>query len=117
MQLKLYGNHLWLYHQPIDFRCSIDGLLGIITAKLNQKPQEGVYIFYNRARDKLKCLSWHRNGYLLFYKRLESGRFCFYPSLENNVMEISVEELGWVLAGLEWQKMRDWGELSFDKFS
>lgn len=77
MQLKLYGNSLWLYHQPIDFRCSIDGLLGIITAKLNQKPQEGVYIFYNRARDKLKCLSWHRNGYLLFYKRLESGHFCF----------------------------------------
>lgn len=117
MQLKLYGNQLWLYRQPIDFRCSIDGLLGIITTKLHQKPQEGVYIFYNRHRDKLKCLSWHRNGYLLFYKRLEVGRFCFQSSLDDNVMEISMEELGWLLAGLDWQTMRDWRELSFDQFS
>ena len=117
MHLKLYGDKLWLYRQPIDFRCSIDGLLGIIMTKLKQKPDEGLYIFYNRGKDKLKCLSWHRNGYLLFYKRLEVGRFCFQTYLENQVMEISIEELSWLLAGLQWEKMRDWQELRFDRFS
>lgn len=117
MELQLYGKQIWLYQKPIDFRCSIDGLLSIIQAELKQSPQEALYLFYNRGRDKVKCLSWHRNGYLLFYKRLEVGRFVFEGVPKNNTLKISMSELGWLLAGLEWQKMRAWRELDYDKFS
>lgn len=117
MELKLYANQLWLYQKPIDFRCSIDGLLYLIETKLHRRPQEGIYLFYNRGRDKLKCLSWHRNGYLLFYKRLEEGYFCLKSCENHPVVEISQQELSWLLAGLEWEKMRHWGELNFERFS
>ena len=74
MQLQLYGKKIWFYRQPIDFRCAIDGLVGLISSELKQKPQDGIYLFYNRGHDKVKCLSWHKNGFILLYKRLESGR-------------------------------------------
>jgi hypothetical protein len=32
-------------------------------------------------------------------------------------IEVNADEFGWLLAGLEWQKMKDWKELSYDKFS
>lgn len=117
MQLQLYGRKIWLYRQPIDFRRSIDGLVELIHSGLKQKPQEGIYFFYNRHYDKVKCLSWHKNGFILLYKRLEKGRFHFKHNPTNGVMEVGVDELSWLLAGLEWQKMRDWRELNYDKFS
>ncbi len=116
MQLQLYGKKIWIYREPIDFRRSIDGLVSIVSSELKQNPQEGIYLFYNRWHDKIKCLSWHRNGYLLFYKRLEQGRFAF-NLMKGKTTAIGMDELGWLLAGLEWQKMRDWRELNYDKFS
>lgn len=117
MELQLYGKQIFLYRQPIDFRCSIDGLLGIIVGELKAPSQDGIYLFYNRGKDKIKCLSWHRNGYLLFYKRLEQGRFSFQHKPDNKTMSMTVDELSWLLAGLEWQTMRNWRELNYEKFS
>ncbi len=117
MQLQLYGKQLWVFRRPVDFRQSIDGLSSLIVIETQRNPQEGIYIFYNRNRDKLKCLSWHKNGFILLYKRLEKGRFSFVFNQATGVVEMTVEELSWSLAGLEWQKMRNWGELSYDKFS
>lgn len=117
MQLQLYGKKIWLYRQPIDFRCSIDGLASLICNGLQRKPQDGIYIFYNRDRDKVKCLSWHKNGFILLYKRLEKGRFCFSHNPGTGAMEIGIDELSWLLAGLEWQKMANWRELNYEKFS
>lgn len=53
---------------------------------------------------------------MLIYKRLEAGKFCFKFTKEHGLMAIDIKELGWLLAGLEWQKMRHWKELSYDKF-
>ncbi len=117
MQLQLYGKKIWIFRMPIDFRSSIDGLSNLIVNNIKQNPQEGIFLFYNKGRDKIKCLSWHKNGFVLIYKRLETGRFYFSFNKEQGVNEMSIDELKWLFAGLEWQKMRDWRELSYDKFS
>jgi transposase len=75
MQLQLYGRQIWIYRKPIDFRRSIDGLSVIVIQEMQHNPEEGICIFYNRHQDKLKCLSWHKNGFILAYKRLEKGSF------------------------------------------
>jgi len=117
MQLQLYGKQIWIYRKPIDFRKSLDGLSSLIKLEIQRNPQEGIYLFYNRHHDKLKCLSWHKNGFILLYKRLEKGRFYFNFNKADGAMEINIQELSWLLAGLEWQKMRDWQELDYNKFS
>ena len=92
MQLQLYGKKIWVYRQPIDFRCSIDGLSSFVMDELKQKPQDGIYLFYNLGRDKVKCLSWHKNGFILLYKRLENGRFCFTYNPSMLTIEIGIDE-------------------------
>lgn len=117
MQLQLYGKKIWLYRSAIDFRCSIDGLSYLVTSELKQNPREEIYLFYNRGRDKIKGLSWHKNGFVLFYKRLEAGRFQIKFNKETGAIEVQMDEFGWLLAGLEWQKMKSWRELNYDKFT
>lgn len=116
MQLQLYGKKIWLYRHVVDFRSSIDGLSYLVTNKMKQPVKEGVFLFINRKRDKLKCLSWHKTGFILLYKRLEKGLFSVMPSGQD-VVELSVQEVSWLLAGLEWHKMREWQDLDYDKFS
>lgn len=117
MHLQLYGKKIWVFHKPVDFRLAIDGLAGFITNNTQNSPQYGVFLFYNKAKNKIKCLSWHKNGFVLVYKRLDKGRFYFDFNKEQGVTEMSIEEFGWLFAGLEWQKMRNWRELSYEKFS
>lgn len=117
MQLQLYGKKIWVFRGPVDFRKSLDGLSSLVVTDLKYNPQEDIYLFYNRQRDKLKCLSWHKNGFVLLYKRLEQGRFAFTFNQCTGAVEIDAQELGWLLAGLEWQKMSNWRELDYKKFS
>ena len=116
MQLQLYGKKIWLHQQPVDFRCSIDGLSHIVVSSMKQSVKDGVFLFLNRKRDKLKCLSWHKNGFIMLYKRLEKGLFSRQVNNQHAV-ELTLDEMGWLLAGLEWPKMRNWRDLNYDKFS
>lgn len=116
MQLQLYGKQIWIFKKPVDFRKSLDGLSQLVS-EIKGDLREGIYLFYNKNKDKVKCLSWHKNGFILFYKRLEKGRFCVEFKKTEGTAEMKVTELGWLLAGLEWQKMRHWQELDYQKFS
>lgn len=116
MQLQLYGKKIWLYREPVDFRCAIDGLSYVVINTMKQPVKDGVFLFLNRRRDKLKCLSWHNNGFIMLYKRLETGLFSVQQK-DKAVVELSTDEMSWLLAGLEWPKMRDWHDLNYDKFS
>lgn len=65
-----------LYAHPTDMRKSFDGLCGLVTGDLAQNPTDGtVYIFINKTRNKAKLLHWQSGGFVLYYKRLESGTF------------------------------------------
>lgn len=117
MQLQLYGKEIWVFRKSVDFRFSLNGLSSLVAVEMKRNPQEGIYIFYNKRRDRIKCLSWHKNGFILLYKRLEREKFCFAFNKEQGAIEINSQELSWLFAGLEWQKMSKWSELSYDKFS
>ncbi len=117
MQLQLYGKKIWVYRGTIDFRLQIDGLSAMIVNELKFPPKDGIFLFFNRHKDKVKCLSWHKNGFVLLYKRLEKNHFSMHFHEKLGVTEVSADELSWLLAGLEWQKMRDWKELNYSKFS
>lgn len=65
-----------LYSNPTDMRKSFDGLCGLVQNQLGQSPANGdVYVFINKRRNKIKLLHWGGSGFVLYYKRLESGTF------------------------------------------
>jgi transposase len=93
----------YLYRQPTDMRKSFDGLCGLVTTALEQDPLSGhVYVFLNRARDRMKLLVWDRNGFWLFYKRLEQGTFQLpEESHQQAAIDLPYEDLMLILEGIE----------------
>lgn len=72
-------------------RKSFDGLSGIIQDILGRNPHNGdVFIFINRARDKIKLLHWQGISFTLYYKRLEKGTFEL-PEYDPTVGSISLD--------------------------
>ena len=60
---------------PSDMRIGINGMCGKVrSAGLNPTSGE-VYIFVGKTRKVMKILHWERGGYVVYYKRLEQGRF------------------------------------------
>jgi transposase len=94
---------VYLCRAPIDFRKSIDGLAGLVEQELGLNPfGTALYAFINRRRDKIKVLYWHRNGFCLWYKRLEQQRFA-WPAPENASLThlMTMQELEWLLEGFD----------------
>ncbi len=83
-----------------DMRKAIDGLSALVEQSFKLNPYENnLYLFCGRRRDRIKALYWQGDGFLLLYKRLESGAFQ-WPRDAQEVRNISKQELRWLLEGL-----------------
>ena len=99
-----FGVHTKVYLAPgaTDMRKQIDGLAVQVEEVLQRDPLSShLFVFCNRARDKVKVLFWHNNGFWLWYRRLERQRFWWPRPGEAAAVELSVRELGWLLEGLD----------------
>jgi transposase len=101
--------------QPVDFRKAIDGLVDVVLSSYHLDPRENIYVFFNKARDKIKILAWHKNGFVLLLKRLEQGHF-FNAKEDMTSIHVTPQQLSWLIAGLNWIAMTEWGELEYKDF-
>lgn len=99
---------IYVAREPIDLRKSIDGLSLVVSQVLQHDPFQGqLFVFTNRQRDKIKLLHWDTNGFWLYYKRLERGRFAWpEPGSGQKVLEIQPRQLQWLLEGLALEQPR-----------
>lgn len=116
MQIQLKSNKIWLASEPVDFRKAIDGLGALVCQHFKHKLDDSIYIFYNRSKNKLKILSYHRNGMMLIYKRLDNRRFTFKQD-STGLYAVDAKQLSWLLAGLDWVEMSVHKELTYDDYS
>lgn len=92
---------IWLHPEPIDFRRQIDGLIILVADHLQLNPTSGqLFLFRDRTGRKIKILWWDRNGFWLFYKRLEQGKLKF-PCSKEKTLELTKDQFGWLLSGLD----------------
>lgn len=98
---------IYLCRTPVDFRKAHDGLCAIIRDQFGDDPFSGdLFVFHNRARDRVKLLLWDRNGFWLLYKRLERGTFPFGIAGEEARVEIDRAQLAMLLDGIEWKNTK-----------
>jgi len=89
-----------------DLRKSIDGLSVLVGAVFKLDPFSNQwFVFCNRQRNKLKILRWDHNGFWLYYRRLERGRFQ-WPDHGNESVTITRRQLQWLLDGLAIEQKR-----------
>ena len=85
-----------------DMRKSIDGLAAVVSINFSLDPfSPSMFVFCNKNRDKVKILQWDHNGFWLYYRRLEKGKFQWPDGKDKSPISISQRELGWLLDGLE----------------
>ena len=81
---------IFLATAPTDMRKSHDGLAALVEHVLRENPLSGhLFVFRNKPGDRLKLLYWDTDGYALWYKRLEAGRFRF-PAVSGEQTRISI---------------------------
>lgn len=84
-----------------DLRRGIDGLAQLVGTKFNLNPFEKdvLFLFCGRRCDRIKGLLWEGTGFLLLYKRLESGSFS-WPRTPEEAAEITKEQYSMLMMGL-----------------
>lgn len=62
--------------QPVDGRKGPDSLMSMVREVFAQDPLTGhLFIFFSRRCERVRIVYWDRNGYAMWTKRLERGRF------------------------------------------
>lgn len=93
---------VYLCRAPVDFRKSINGLSVLVEQELELNPfGSALYVFINRQHDKIKALYWHRNGFCLWLKRLETDKFAWPKNGDSATQTISAQEFEWLLEGFD----------------
>lgn len=95
--------HIYIAKGATDLRKGVDGYANIVSAEFQLDPfSNSLFIFCNRYKNKIKVLYWDCNGFWIFYKRLEQGKFKWgTKSDEDGEREITTQQLRWLLEGLE----------------
>lgn len=89
----------------VDMRKSIDGLTLIVHSQFQMNVLDhSLFIFTNRSRNRIKILYYESNGFWLFIKRLEHGKFKIRESQESLTRAITSRQLSWLLEGLEYDE-------------
>ena len=94
---------IFLCTRHADLRKSFDGLAQLVREFLGADPLSGhLFVFRNKRGDRLKLLYWDRDGYAIWYKRLEIGSFCFpAPCGDGDGFEIHATDLAMILDGID----------------
>ncbi|EHJ00362.1 IS66 Orf2 family protein [Clostridium sp. DL-VIII] len=84
-----------------DLRRGIDGFAIMVQREFKIDPfTTGIlFLFCGRKTDRIKGLLWEGDGFLLLYKRLETGKFQ-WPRNEAEVKAISPQQYKWLMEGL-----------------
>lgn len=103
MKMFIQPSQVFLSRDFVDFRKSINGLSQIVEEDIGLSSMSGaLFIFCNKAKDKLKILYWDKTGFALWYKRLEKERFKWPAKFDTDLdceVELTEQQLNWLLEG------------------
>ena len=84
-----------------DLRKGIDGLATLVQRQFHLDPfSNTLFLFCGRRKDRIKALYWEGNGFVLLYKRLESGSFQ-WPRNGEEVRKLTAQQYRWLMEGLQ----------------
>lgn len=69
------SNRIMMSQHPSDMRIGVNGMCGKVRSAGMNPTSGDVFIFVGKTRNVMKILHWERGGYVMYYKRLEQGRF------------------------------------------
>ncbi len=112
---------IYFFAEPTDMRRGFDGLVAMVRAAGLDEFSGHLFVFVSRRADRAKILMWERGGYVLWYKRLERGRFR-RPQIVPEVTQVRLEpdQLTLLLEGIDLKTVRRprrWAPKGIDRTS
>ena len=105
---------IYLYREPIDFRKQVNGLAAIVERELGHNLfAGGLYAFTNRQRNKIKCVMWEDNGFVMYYKALAEEKFK-WPKPADELLALTGEQINWLLDGYDISLFKGHKKLQYD---
>ena len=85
-----------------DLRFGIDGLANKVQSEFKLDPfdKDTLFLFCGRRCDRLKALHFDKDGFVLYYKRLDAGGRYQWPRSTADVRPLSRQEFRWLMKGL-----------------
>ena len=104
---------IWLATEPVDLRKGFVGLTAIVRHQWQKDPFAGhLFVFLGKRRDRCKILLWDRGGLVIYYKRLERGRFRVSRVRDDAThVKMDATELAMLLDGIDFgrgHRARHW---------
>lgn len=94
-----------VFSHVTDMRKGFDSLSRLVVEHSDSNPLSGtLYVFFSRRRDRVKILSWEEDGYALYYKRLEVGRWRIKAG--EAVFKVSSKQLRQLLSGTDFERIK-----------
>jgi transposase len=101
---------IFLGAEPTDMRKGFDSLAHLVESSMALDPLSGhLFVFRSRRGDRIKVLYWDKDGYALWYKRLEKGSFRFPTTVsasEPQAVEVKAADLMMILDGVDLGSVR-----------
>jgi transposase len=95
---------LFVATQPVDGRKGADSLMVIVRDVFGQDPMSGhLFVFFSKRCDRVRLIYWDRNGFAMWTKRLEMGRFHPTFSADGRLAPLAIEaaELALIVEGID----------------
>lgn len=92
---------IYIYRPAIDFRLGLNSLSVLVQISLKLDPMKpSLFVFRNKARNRIKILYWQKNGFCLWMKRLEKHKF-HWPTHSSDCIELDAQLLRLLLDGVD----------------
>jgi len=99
---------IYLASGPTDMRKGMDGLAGIVRTAFADDPLSGhLFVFVSRRQDRVKILFFDHGGFVVYYKRVEAGKFTVPPIPAGaKRIELEATDLAMLLRGIDFSRVR-----------
>lgn len=109
---------IYLHRLPVDGRKQINGLAAIVETGMGLDPfSEALFVFTTRKYDYLKLLYWNKSGFALWSYRLEEEKFRWPKKWEKDTVDLTHEQLSWLLDGYDIMRMKPHATLKYHSIS
>jgi transposase len=95
-----------MFTAPVDMRKGFDGLSGLVMEAGEDVYSGHLYVFISRRRNRAKILTFQKGGFVLWYKRLERGRFKPVKRAATDRVSLDATELTLLLDGIDLARVR-----------
>jgi transposase len=90
-----------------DMRKGVNSLAQLAESIVSNQVFTGsMFIFRGRSADKIKIIWWDSQGFCMFYKCFDSGKFIWPKTDDNGSISITKAQLSMLIEGVDWRNPR-----------